>query len=172
MSFCHLVDSLDAVYLIHYVFQSCPPLSGVEASIESHIRVLGERECWNVEVLLRLLSDLLSHVYQKAIETCPFPEVSDSSRKLFDIPLLELYARYASYSLRIFLLHFSKINTEVNSVQHSFTTHCFFIRGNQEWPAFEWLHVDCFPCLISLASLLSPKEEILRNCIAKVPLHL
>lgn len=37
-----------------------------------------------------------------------------------------------------------------------------------DWSAFEWLHVDCFPRLIQLASLLPQKEDNLRNRITKV----
>lgn len=37
-----------------------------------------------------------------------------------------------------------------------------------DWSAFEWLHIDCFPLLIQLASLLPQKEDNLRNRITKV----
>ncbi|KAM7520278.1 hypothetical protein LguiB_019240 [Lonicera macranthoides] len=113
--------------------QNCPPLSGVEGSVESHLHVLGERERWNIDVLLRLLSELLKFAHQKAVETCPFPSVSDSDGTLFSISLLELYAG-----------------------------------GHMEWPAFEWLHLDCFPSLIHLASMLPQKEDGLRNRITKL----
>uniref|UniRef100_A0A5B6Z3K4 LisH domain and HEAT repeat-containing protein KIAA1468 n=1 Tax=Davidia involucrata TaxID=16924 RepID=A0A5B6Z3K4_DAVIN len=121
--------------LLSYILgsaQRCPPLSGVEGSVESHLRVLGERERWNVDVLLRLLAELLPFVHRKAIETCPFPSVSESAGTLFSTSLLELYAG-----------------------------------GHVEWPAFEWLHIDCFPDLIQLASLLPQKEDNLRNRITK-----
>lgn len=72
--------------------QRCPPLSGVEGSIESHFRVLGERERWNIDVLLRLLVELLPLVHQKVLDTCPFPSVSDTNIKVFPTSLLELYA--------------------------------------------------------------------------------
>lgn len=72
--------------------QRCPPLSGVEGTVESHLHVLGERERWNVDVLLRLLAELLPFVHQKAVETCPFPSISDSAGILFSTSLLELYA--------------------------------------------------------------------------------
>lgn len=72
--------------------QRCPPLSGVEGSVESHLRVLGERERWNIDVLLRMLTDLLPYVYQKAIETCPFSAASESAGTLFSESLLQLYA--------------------------------------------------------------------------------
>lgn len=41
-------------------------------------------------------------------------------------------------------------------------------RGHAQLPAFEWLHVDCFPALIQLACLLPPKEDSLRNRTTKV----
>lgn len=78
--------------LIYCLVQRCPPLSGVEGSIESHLRVLGERERWNIDVLLRLLVELLPLVHQKAIDTCPFPSVSEASGQVFSTSLLELYA--------------------------------------------------------------------------------
>lgn len=37
-----------------------------------------------------------------------------------------------------------------------------------EWPAFEWLHVDCLPDLIKLMCLLPQKEDNLRNRTTKV----
>eukprot|EP00850_Spirogloea_muscicola_P008360 SM000044S16007 [mRNA] locus=s44:565678:576581:+ [translate_table: standard] len=42
--------------------QRCSPASGVEGSVESHIRVLGDRERWDVDVLLQLLKSLLPEV--------------------------------------------------------------------------------------------------------------
>ncbi|KAL6960962.1 hypothetical protein U1Q18_038727 [Sarracenia purpurea var. burkii] len=128
------LDNILRVLLSHIISsaQRCPPLSGVEGSVESHLRVLGERERWNVDVLLRLLAELLPFVHQKAIETCPFPSHSENEETVFSTSLLELYAR-----------------------------------GSVEWPAFEWLHIDCFPVLIQLASLLPQKEDTLRNRITK-----
>lgn len=73
-------------------FQRCPPLSGVEGSVESHLRVLGERERWNLDVLLRMLAELLPYVHQKAIETCPFSSVSEVIGTTFSSSILELYA--------------------------------------------------------------------------------
>ncbi|CAK9150667.1 unnamed protein product [Ilex paraguariensis] len=129
------LDHILRVLLSHILgsAQRCQPLSGVEGSVESHLRVLGERERWNVDVLLRLLVELLPFVHQKAIEACPFPSVSESAGTSFSTSLLELYAG-----------------------------------GHVEWPPFEWLHVDCFPDLIHLTSLLPQKEDHLRNRITKV----
>ncbi|XP_065848417.1 uncharacterized protein [Euphorbia lathyris] len=110
----------------------CPPLSGVEGSVESHLRVLGERERWNIDVLLRMLVELVPFVYQRALDTCPFSLVSESKNALFSISLLELYSK-----------------------------------GNIDWSAFEWIHVDCFPDLIHLACMLPQKEDYLRNKITK-----
>ncbi|EXC20526.1 hypothetical protein L484_027080 [Morus notabilis] len=113
--------------------QHCPPLSGVEGSVESYLHVLGERERWNVDVLLRLLAGLLPSVHEKAIETCPFPSIPETSATKFSTPLLELYAG-----------------------------------GHVQWPAFEWMHVNCLPNLIQFSCLLPPKEDNLRNRTAKI----
>ncbi|XP_068302700.1 uncharacterized protein [Pyrus communis] len=119
---CHISSSV----------QRCPPLSGVEGSVESHLRVLGERERWNVDVLLRMLEEILPYVHQKAIEKCPVSSDPETTGTIFSISFLELYAG-----------------------------------GHIQLPAFEWLHVDCFPALIRLACLLPPKEDNLRNQITK-----
>ncbi|XP_021763619.1 lisH domain and HEAT repeat-containing protein KIAA1468 homolog [Chenopodium quinoa] len=89
------LDHMLIVLLSHILnsAQRCPPLSGVEGSLESHLHVLGERERWNIDVLLRMLSELLPYVKQKAIETCPFSAASESAGMLFSESLLQLYAR-------------------------------------------------------------------------------
>ncbi|CAI8594577.1 unnamed protein product [Vicia faba] len=82
--------------LLSHMFSSaqhCPPLSVVEGCIESHLHVLGERERWNIDVLLRMLTELLSFVYQKAIETCPFLSSLETTQFVVSTTLLELYAR-------------------------------------------------------------------------------
>ncbi|CAL0318874.1 unnamed protein product [Lupinus luteus] len=112
--------------------QRCPPLSGVEGSMESHLRVLGERERWNIDILLRLLVELLPFVHHKAIETCPFSSTTETTQAVLSTTLLDLYAR-----------------------------------GQVEWDAFEWMHVECFPNLIQLACLLPQKDDNLRNRISK-----
>ena len=58
-----------------------------------------------------------------------------------------------------------------NEVHISLTLVCYWSRGCIEWPAFEWIHVDCFPDLIQLACFLPQKEDNLRNRITKVPHH-
>ncbi|PON49230.1 Coatomer beta subunit [Trema orientale] len=113
--------------------QHCPPLSGVEGSVESYLHVLGERERWNVDVLLRLLAELLPSVHEKAMETCPFPAIPETTGTKFSTSLLELYAG-----------------------------------GHVQWPAFEWMHVSCFPDLIQFSCLLPPKEDNLRNRTTKI----
>ncbi|KAK7272935.1 hypothetical protein RIF29_13979 [Crotalaria pallida] len=112
--------------------QRCPPLSGVEGSIESHLRALGERERWNIDILVRMLIELLPSLHHKAIETCPFSSITETTEAVLSTTLLDLYAR-----------------------------------GQVEWDAFEWLHVECFPNLIQLACLLPQKEDNLRNRISK-----
>ncbi|XP_022759283.1 lisH domain and HEAT repeat-containing protein KIAA1468-like [Durio zibethinus] len=128
------LDNILRVLLSHILgsAQRCPPLSGVEGSLESHLRVLGERERWNLDVLLRMLAELLPYVHQKAIETCPFSSVSESNGTIFSTSILELYAG-----------------------------------GHVEWPAFEWMHVDCLSGLLQLAWLLPQKEDSLRNRTTK-----
>ncbi|KAL6529931.1 hypothetical protein OROMI_028576 [Orobanche minor] len=128
------LDHILQVLLSHILgfAKRCPPLSGVEGSIESHLHVLGERERWNVDVLLRLLAELLPHIHKKAVETCPVSSVSDSAAILFNTSLLQIYSE-----------------------------------GNVEWAAFEWLHIECFPTLIQLSSLLPQKEDNIRNRVTK-----
>ncbi|MBA0549040.1 hypothetical protein Golob_020101 [Gossypium lobatum] len=128
------LDHILRVLLSHILgsAQRCPPLSGVEGSVESHLRVLGEQERWNLDVSLRMLAKLLPFIHQKVIETCPFSSVSESNGTLLSSSILELYAG-----------------------------------GHVEWPAFEWVHVDCFSGLLQLACLLPQKEDNLRNRITK-----
>ncbi|KAL3630359.1 hypothetical protein CASFOL_023343 [Castilleja foliolosa] len=127
------LDHILKVLLSHIVgsAQRCPPLSGVEGSIESNLHVLGERERWNIDVLLRLLAELLLHIHKKAVETCPISPASESASISFTPSLLKLYAE------------------------------------GHEWPAFEWLHIECFPTLIQLSTLLPQKEDNIRNRITK-----
>ncbi|KAL9226524.1 hypothetical protein vseg_002329 [Gypsophila vaccaria] len=88
------LDHILSVLMSHILSsaQRCPPLSGVEGALESHLRVLGERERWNIDVLLRMLSELLPYIKQKTIETCPFTTASESDGMLFSESLLQLYA--------------------------------------------------------------------------------
>lgn len=51
-------------------------MSGVEGTAEAQLRTLGERERWSIDVLLRLLTQLLPEVQEAAIESCPFPNNS------------------------------------------------------------------------------------------------
>uniref|UniRef100_A0A1J3HLQ6 LisH domain and HEAT repeat-containing protein KIAA1468-like protein n=1 Tax=Noccaea caerulescens TaxID=107243 RepID=A0A1J3HLQ6_NOCCA len=88
------LDHILRVLLSHTLSsaQHCPPLSGVEGSLESHLRVLGERERWNIDVLLRMLMELLPAVHQKAVATCPFSSISKSEESAFSVSLFETYA--------------------------------------------------------------------------------
>ncbi|KAK8694356.1 hypothetical protein V6N13_071910 [Hibiscus sabdariffa] len=128
------VDHILRVLISHILASAehCPPLSGVDGSVEFHLRALGEGERWNLDVLLRILADLLPYVHQKAIETCPFSSVSESNGTIFSSLVLESYAG-----------------------------------GHVEWPAFEWMHVDCFSGLIQLACMLPQKEDSLRTRTTK-----
>ncbi|OAY68909.1 LisH domain and HEAT repeat-containing protein, partial [Ananas comosus] len=98
----------------------------------------GERERWNIDVLLRMLTELLPFTHRKAIETCPFTSSVESLTSLekensgFSSSLLQLYAT-----------------------------------GHMEWTALEWMHIDCLPDLIQLARLLPQKEDNLRSRITK-----
>ncbi|CAL0317316.1 unnamed protein product [Lupinus luteus] len=89
------LDNVLRVLLSHIISsaKSCPTLSGVEGDIESHLHALGERERWNIDVLLRMLVELLPLVHQKAIETCPFKSTIETTQLVFSTSLLELYAR-------------------------------------------------------------------------------
>ncbi|GMH04326.1 hypothetical protein Nepgr_006165 [Nepenthes gracilis] len=89
------LDHILQVLLSHILGSAlrCPPVSGVEGSVESHFRVLGEHERWNIDVLLRMLVNLLPLVYKEAIETCPFQSTSESAGTSFSLSLLQLYAR-------------------------------------------------------------------------------
>ncbi|KAG2284730.1 hypothetical protein Bca52824_055950 [Brassica carinata] len=86
------IELCSGISLMHFPFSHCPPLSGVEGSLESHLRVLGERERWNIDVLLRMLMELLPSVHQKAMETCPFSSISKSEESAISVSLLETYA--------------------------------------------------------------------------------
>ncbi|RHN49671.1 putative transcription factor interactor and regulator LisH family [Medicago truncatula] len=89
------LDHVLVVSLSHIVSsaQRCPTLSVVEGRLESHLHVLGERERWNIDVLLRMLVELLSLVHQRAIETCPFLSNFGTTNFVLSTTLLELYAR-------------------------------------------------------------------------------
>lgn len=88
------LDHILRVLLSHMLssVECCPPVSGVEDSVESHFHVLGERERWTVDVLLRLLLQLLPVVHQLSIDTCPYPSISESTETFFSLPLLQKYA--------------------------------------------------------------------------------
>lgn len=84
------------------VWQRCPPLSGVEGTAEAHLRSLGERERWNIDVLLRMLSQLLPEVRNYAFETCPYPDkVVDTDlgtdASFFTEDIINCYCRYVFF---------------------------------------------------------------------------
>ncbi|KAK7295763.1 hypothetical protein RJT34_18675 [Clitoria ternatea] len=94
MNWGNKLDHVLRVLLSHILSSAlrCPPLSGVEGSVESNLRVLGERERWNIDVLLRMLMELLSLVHQKVIATCPFSSTAETAQAVLSTALLELYA--------------------------------------------------------------------------------
>lgn len=54
--------------------QRCTPASGVADSAEAQLRILGERQRWNLDTLLRLLrTHLLPEVRVAVVRGCPFP---------------------------------------------------------------------------------------------------
>lgn len=68
----------------------------MQDSLEFQLRILGERERWVSDVLLRLLTQLLPEVRRVAIESCPFPDIfpEEEEEAFFSDELLGLYARY------------------------------------------------------------------------------
>ncbi|AQK91697.1 HEAT repeat-containing protein [Zea mays] len=90
------LDQISRVLLAHILAsaQRCPPISGVEGTIDSHLRVLGEQERWNIGVLLRMLTELLPFIHQKAIQTCPFASAdpTSSTPENFSASCLKSYA--------------------------------------------------------------------------------
>ncbi|CAA7410447.1 unnamed protein product [Spirodela intermedia] len=129
------LDHIARILLSHLLgsAERCAPLSGVEGSVDSHLRFLGERERWNIEVLLRMLTEVLPFIYEKAVKTCPFTSFvkslssSEPDKTFFSFSLLELYAG-----------------------------------GHADWPSFDWLHADCIPDLIRLSCFLPTREDRLR----------
>lgn len=113
--------------------QHCPPVSGVEGSMESNLRVLGERERWNVDVMLRMLTELLPEVLELVKTTCPCKNMNSVEDTFFSESLIQIY-----------------------------------FRGQEEWPAFDWLHVDCLPSLLQLACMLPSREDSLRTRLSKL----
>ncbi|XP_078153215.1 HEAT repeat-containing protein isoform X2 [Carex rostrata] len=138
------LDHILRVLLSHILgsAQRCPPISGVAGSVDSYLRALGERERWNIDVLLRMLTDLLPFIHQKAVDTCPFtpsaepPTSPKKDNSCFSTSFLKLYAT-----------------------------------GHMEWPLFEWMHMDCLHDLIKLTTFLPQKEDNLRTRIVKYLLN-
>lgn len=135
------LDHVLRVLLSHMLgaAKRCPPISGVEGSVDSHLRVLGEQERWSIDVLLRMMMELLPFIYQRCIDTCPIAFATKS------IPRLEQKDSFFSSSL---LQSYAK--------------------SNVQWPAFDWMYIDCFPDLVELACFLPPKEDNLRTRITKI----
>jgi hypothetical protein len=77
--------------------------------VDSYLRALGERERWNIDVLLRMLTDLLPFIYQKAVDTCPFnpsaePLTSpEKDKSCFSASHLMLYATYCLFVPHVYI---------------------------------------------------------------------
>ncbi|KAH7433811.1 hypothetical protein KP509_07G087500 [Ceratopteris richardii] len=119
--------------------QRCPPISGVEGSMEARLRVLGERERWNLDVLLRMLFDLLPEVVNLVKATCPFKNAD-----------------------------LDKVTKADDDVFFSDSLIEDYLRGQQEWPTFDWLHCDCIPLLLQVACMLSSREDSIRSRLSKL----
>lgn len=59
------------------------------------------------------------------------------------------------------------LNLDVVAYNTLFTEK-YLHRGQVEWSAFEWMHLECLPDLIQLACFLPHREDTLRNRITKV----
>jgi hypothetical protein len=97
---CHIfvVLKIKNIFMTPICWQRCPPVSEVEGTVEAQLRTLGERRRWNVDVLLRLLAQLLTEVQEAAIKSCPFPsELTDTevSASIFTEDIITLYIRSA-----------------------------------------------------------------------------
>ncbi|PKU83044.1 hypothetical protein MA16_Dca007715 [Dendrobium catenatum] len=135
------MDHVLRVLLAHMLgaAKRCSPISGVEGSVDSHLRVLGEHERWCIDVLLRMMMELLPFIFQRCIDTCPIAFATESISRseqndsFFSSSLLQSYAK-----------------------------------SNVQWPAFDWIYIDCFPDLIELSCFLPQKEDNLRTRITKI----
>ena len=79
-------------------WQRCPPLSEVEGTVEAQLRTIEERRRRNVDVLLRLLAQLLTEVQEAAIKSCPFSSELieiEVSASIFTEDIITLYIRCA-----------------------------------------------------------------------------
>lgn len=82
------------------MWQRCPPVSGVEGSPEARLRTLGEKERWSVNVLLKMLSQLLPAIKSAAVDSFPFKDalnqtttaLSDDKYSVFQEDVVKLYA--------------------------------------------------------------------------------
>ncbi|RWR72218.1 lisH domain-containing protein [Cinnamomum micranthum f. kanehirae] len=163
------------------ISSAVPLFQELKISVDSHLRVLGERERWNIEVLLRMLTELFPFVHRKAIETCPFTSVatSESGKFILSLSMLEMYAGYARFSRTLlFFVGMGIFIVTGRLLENSYSIFYLLLvlffppfgalnRGHFEWPAFEWMHMDCFPDLIQLACLLPQKEDNLRTQTTK-----
>ncbi|GJP86624.1 hypothetical protein CLOP_g16625 [Closterium sp. NIES-67] len=165
--------------------QKCPAVSAVEGSAEARLRMVGERERWNIDVLLRLLTELLPEVRHVAVKTCPEAILAldkPSPTAAADTAAAEagraggggdggagsegggegadaLGQRSASGR------HRSAASLSGIEYEETFFTDALLKRygsAGVDWPAFDWMPMDCLPTLVQLALMLPPKEERLR----------
>lgn len=87
-------------------------MSGVEGTPESQLRNLAERERWSIDVLLRLLTQLLPQVEKAAIVSYPFskegPDLAHDSSYFTEA----VVKSYTGYVFSCFSLGFSKTSSE------------------------------------------------------------
>ncbi|CAI5465311.1 unnamed protein product [Closterium sp. Yama58-4] len=168
--------------------QKCPAVSAVEGSAEARLRMVGERERWNIDVLLRLLTELLPEVRHVAVKTCP--EAILALDKPAPAAAPDTAAGGAggggggggdggagseggaggegsdavgqrSGSGRLP----SAASLGGIEYEETFFTDALLKRygsAGVDWPAFDWMPMDCLPTLVQLALMLPPKEERLR----------
>lgn len=73
-------------------------MSGVEGTAEAQLRTLGERERWNIDVLLRMLIQLLPEVRESAIESYPLHDKAPEAvhgASFFTEDVIKYYTGYA-----------------------------------------------------------------------------
>ncbi|CAI7879351.1 unnamed protein product [Closterium sp. NIES-54] len=163
--------------------QKCPAVSAVEGSAEARLRMVGERERWNIDVLLRLLTELLPEVRHVAVKTCP--EAILALDKPSPATAADTAASGAGGGDGGAGSEAGAVGEGSDAVgqrsgsgrlpsaaslggieyEETFFTDALLKRygsAGVDWPAFDWMPMDCLPTLVQLALMLPPKEERLR----------